>query len=121
MVGLMRYRSLDVNGDYSFGKGPLEILVNSPECVAQACKTRLALFVGEWYLDQENGTPYSTDILGENTRPLYDQAIQERILETQGVDSITAYASVLNGAVRALSITATISTIYGTTDLVVFI
>lgn len=111
----MRYRALDADGDYSFGQGPGEFLVDSPEAVGQAAKTRLALWTGEWFLDLLEGTPYATQILGENTKGTYDQAIQERIIETPGVTRITEYASTLQG--RALSVAATIMTQYGETTI----
>jgi hypothetical protein len=107
----MRYRALDKNGDYSFGSGPAEFLINTPDCVSQAVKTRLALFAGEFFLDGTVGMPWNTQVLGENTRPLYDAAIQEQVLNTQGVLSIVSYYSVLSN--RNLSVVFEISTVYG--------
>lgn len=112
----MRYRVLSATDDYVFGSGPSEFLVNSPEAVAQAVKTRLMLARGEWFLDTEEGTPYSTEILGEGTLELYDQAIRERILGTQGVTAIDQYASYLDPQ-RNLRVACTISTIYGATTV----
>lgn len=77
--------------------------------------TRLALWTGEWFLDLLEGTPYATQVLGENTKPTYDQALQERIIETPGVTAITEYVSILQG--RALYVSATISTLYGATTI----
>jgi len=113
----MRYRELDENGDYAFGFGSTEFLVNSPAAVAQAVLTRLLLLQGEWFLDKTEGTPYSTLILGMGTKATYDGAIRERILDTEGVTEITAYASQWNPATRALSVQATINTIYGQTEI----
>lgn len=111
----MRYRALDANGDYSFGSNDAEFLVNSPEAVAQAVKTRFELMTGEWFLDLTEGTPYKGQILGEGTQALYDQAIQERILGTEGVTGIADYSSSLAG--RNLTVSASISTVYGSTTL----
>lgn len=108
----MRYRSLSESGDYAFGGGPGEFLINSPAAVAQAVKTRLGLAQGEWFLDTRDGTPYSTQILGENTLPLYDIAIKDRIAGTEGVLSIDEYASYLDDE-RNLRVECIISTIYG--------
>jgi len=110
----MRYRKLSPTGDYVMGGGTAQFLVNSPEAVAQAVETRLKLFAGEWFLDTAEGLPL-TSILGNNTQALYDQAIQERIIKTDGVLAITEYTSSLNN--RALTVSATISTIYGTTTV----
>lgn len=110
----MRYRKLDANGDYTFGQGDGAFLVESPEAVAQAAQTRLGLWAGEWFLDTTEGTPYATEILGAGTQETYDIAIKERIINTPGVVSIDAYASVLDG--RALSVGVSISTRYGATS-----
>jgi hypothetical protein len=108
----IRYRMLDSNGDYVFGRGPGEFLIDSPAAVAQAIRTRLLLQQGEWFLDTTEGTPYSTQIFGMGTQQLYDQAIQARILGTIGVSSIDSYSSQLNPD-RSLSITCTVETIFG--------
>lgn len=52
----MRYRREDENGDYTFGKGDDTWLINSPECVAQAIRTRFLLWYGQWFLDTTEGT-----------------------------------------------------------------
>lgn len=109
----MRYRLLSPTGDYVFGQGPNEFSVNKPQTVAQAVQTRLLLLQGEWFLDTTVGVPYSTEVLGTNTRNTYDTAIRTCILDTQGVVQITDYFSSFNSATRALTITATIDTIYG--------
>lgn len=114
----MKYRKLDKNGDFSFGHNSSDFLVNTPEAVAQAVKTRLLLIEGEWFLDITEGTPYYTDILGMNTIKKYDLAIQDVILETQGVISLLKYDSFLNSMTRALTIDAIINTVYGSTTLV---
>jgi len=110
----MRYRVLSPSGDYVFGRGAGEFLANSPACVAQLVETRLALWSGQWFLDANEGTPYFGQVLGMGTGGTYDQAIQQRILATQGVTQIVAYASNLDRASRVLTVTATIDTQYGT-------
>ena len=89
----MRYRELSPTGDYLFGAGGQNFLVDSPEMVAQSVLTRLRLWSGEWFLDVTEGTPWMTQILGENTKSLYDLAIQSRVLQTQGVTGIKDYSS----------------------------
>lgn len=107
----MRYRKLDSSGDCSFGRSALDFISDTPETVAQAVRTRLLLLRGEWFLDVTDGTPYATEILGANTAQTYDLAIRERILDTQGVTGIVSYES--NLADRALTVVATIDTLYG--------
>lgn len=107
----MRYRKLDANGDYVLGAGVSEILVNTPDAVAQAIMTRLLLSTGEWFLDAAEGTPYKEDILGTGKQTLYDAAIQDRILGTPGVLTIDAYASFLDTN-RNLTVQCTVTTQY---------
>lgn len=109
----MRYRALDANGDYTFGQGASNFLIDNSRCVAQSVLTRLRLWEGEWFLDVTEGTPWLQSILGKNTAPLYDIALRQRILDTQGVTGITDYESNLDRNTRLLSVTATISTQFG--------
>jgi hypothetical protein len=113
----MRYRQLDANGDYVFGHQQADFYRDVPEAVAQAVQTRLRLFTGEWFLDTTEGTPWRTQVLGKYTQRVYDATIKARILDTQGVQSIDAYASDLDGNSRRLTVTATITTIYGSAQV----
>lgn len=112
----MRYRTLSPTGDYVFGLGLGEFLVNTPQAVAQAVQTRLRLAQGEWWLDKTEGTPYATQVLGFRTQDLYDQAIKERILDTPDVILIESYQSFLDQD-RALRIDCLLSTLYGQATL----
>lgn len=111
----MRYRALDANGDYTIGNSTA-FLVNSPATVGQSVLTRLKLLTNEWFLDLTEGLPFSTEIRGKYTQATYDQAIRSRILGTQGVTEITAYQSVL-GSDRKLTVTVSINTVYGPTEV----
>lgn len=109
----MRYRTQSPSGDYVFGQGAAQFLVDSPDAVAQAVATRLQLATGDWFLDVTDGTPYASDVLGAGTSTRYDQAIRARILDTPGVVALTDYASTLDRSTRQLTIAATVATIYG--------
>lgn len=112
----MRYRKLSPEGDYVFGAGLGEFLVDVPEAVGQAVGTRLLLASGEWFLDVNEGTPYATQILGTGTQQLYDQAVQERILDTPDVTGILKYSSTLDSK-RKLTINCTIDTEFGIVNI----
>lgn len=107
----MRYRAMDANGDYQFGRSAGVMLTNSSAAVAQAVLTRLRLWTGEWFLDTTEGTPYFPDILGHNTAGTRDVAIKQRVLDTLGVQSIVSYASSING--RDFSVSMLLDTAYG--------
>lgn len=113
----MRYRKLDAAGDYVLG-GQAAFHVNTPEAVAQAIRTRLALWRGEWFLDAKEGTPWNQEVLGKRVRGRSpDAAVRSRILGTPGVIEIVSYTSSFDGDSRSLSITATVRTQYGTATI----
>lgn len=105
----MRYRKLDADGDYMLNT----FLKDTPECVAQAISTRLALGAGDWFLDTTEGTPWKTRVLGKYTTDYYDPAIKSRILGTMGVLELVSYSSSRDPNTRHLTVAATVSTIYG--------
>lgn len=110
----MRYRALSPSGDYTFGQGIDNYLINTPAAVGQAIRTRLLLLTQEWFLDVTDGTPFSTQILGTNTRATRDLAVKARILKTPGVKQLVQYASQV--ADRKFTVTALVDTIYGQTS-----
>lgn len=113
----MQYRQEDADGDYTFGNGDDSWLVNSPEAVAQAVKTRFMLWYGQWFLDVTEGTPWIQSVLGKQSPDVYSLAIRQRILETQGVNAIQAFDTTLNTSSRRVIFTATIDTRYGITTV----
>jgi hypothetical protein len=113
----LRYRKLAADGDYSFGNGQLDFYRDVPEAVAQSVQTRLLLWLGEWFLNIDEGTPYMLSILGKKTKTEADAAIQDRILTTDGVVNIEEYESSINQDTRSMIVNATINTIYGPTAI----
>ncbi|WP_029329656.1 hypothetical protein [Komagataeibacter oboediens] len=111
----MRVRKQDSSGDMVFGHGSEDYYYNTPAGVGQLVLTRLKLWLGEWFLDTSDGTPWTTKVLGNRTTSTYDAVIRARILGTPGVSSISSYSSTLNN--RKLTISATIQTEYGTTTV----
>jgi len=113
----MRYRREDTDGDYTFGQGDNTFLINSPEAVAQAVKTRFNLWRGQWVLDITAGTPYIQSVLGKQSPEVYNLAIRQHILQTQGVSSIISFDTSINSTTRRVTFTATINTIFGETPV----
>lgn len=113
----MRYRREDDEGDYTFGRGDDTWLINSPEAVAQAIKTRFLLWYGQWFLDTKAGTPWIQSVLGKQKPEIYNMAIRQRILDTPGVDSISEFNTTVDSATRRVIFTSTVNTIYGTTTV----
>ena len=113
----MRYRALSETGDFQYGRSGL-FLTDSPGAVAQAVKTRLLLASGEWFLDSDEGTPYSTQILGYGTKDTRDLAVKSRILDTPGVTELVSYFSTVTPE-RLFLVTANINTKYGPASVTV--
>lgn len=111
----MKYRRLSLSGDYQFGRPGL-FHIDTPDGVAQAIRTRLALWTGEWFLDQEEGTPYLGAVIGHGTQGTRDLALKERITQTPGVLELLEYASSVDSK-RKMTVTARVSTIYGQTTI----
>jgi hypothetical protein len=107
----MRYRKLDPQGDYTVDPGAVW-LVDTPETVAQAVRTRLKLLAGEWFLDLTEGLD-TAQIVGVRTQGTRDLEIKQRILQTKGVRSILAYASRVNSQRRRFVVGALVDTVYG--------
>lgn len=114
----MKYRILDVNGDYSFGKGQQNITYGT-FAVAQAIKTRLLLLKGEWWENKEEGLPLFQDILstsgGVNNLAIVDNLIKERIIKTKDVIGIKDFQSNFDN--RIYSFSCKVDTKYGETNL----
>jgi hypothetical protein len=113
----LRVRALDASGDYTFGRGAGNFLVDSPATVGQCVQTRLNLKQGEWFLDRTAGTPWDTQVLGYGTSALRDNAIKAVVLGTPGVTAIDAYSSNFDAATRMFTVSMTIITQYGTTTV----
>lgn len=112
----MRYRKLDADGDMVFGHGAVDFLVDSPDAVAQAVKTRLQMWKGEWFLDAEDGTPWQA-LMGKNTVANIDPELRARILGTEGVKEIVSMTVTVDPNTRKATVTATINTDYGEAEV----
>lgn len=109
----MKYRKLDENGDMTFGAGLDNYFIDSAEAVAQSVFTRLRMWLREWYLDTNDGTPYYQQVLGKHTQTEAVQAIYQRIRNTSGVNRITEFSTAFDPDTRRLRIDVTLDTIYG--------
>jgi hypothetical protein len=114
----MKYRRLDSNGDYSFGRGNQDFILDA-DAVAQAVKTKLLLLQGEWWENTEEGLPAFQHILGVTGTPEHlngaDLLIQNRISETSGVTGISDYRRTFTD--RNLSISCKLQTVFGETGI----
>ena len=110
----MKYRRLSSTGDYVFGFGNTSF-VSDTEAVAQAIKTKLGLFQGDFWGDLSDGLPFFQSIAGSSNKSAIDLLFQSRVLEVPNVTGITAYSSSLDSAMRKYTATMTVSTAFNTT------
>ena len=87
----MKYRRITSSGDYSFGSGSKNY-VEGNEAVAQAIRTKLLLFYGEWWENLGEGIPMFQSVLGqtnpETIKSSLSMLVEQRIVEIQEVDSV---------------------------------
>jgi hypothetical protein len=115
-VAAIIYRKLDENGDYTFGRR--DEFYSDVEAVAQAVKTRLLHFRGEWWENIRDGTPFFQDVAGQffassNAASRVDLIFSQRINGTTGVLEITEFDSRIDPQTRTYSASITVRTIYG--------
>ncbi|MGH8709748.1 MAG: hypothetical protein ACREVA_00240 [Burkholderiales bacterium] len=97
----------------TFGHGQLDFWRDVPDAVGQAVVTRLKLWLGEWYLDLTEGTPWQQAVLGKVREQSAEQAVRRRIARTQGVRQIDGWTFSLDRDTRLVTVSARVTTIYG--------
>jgi hypothetical protein len=114
----MSVRQLDSNGDMTFGQSMQNIIPDSAAAIAQIVETTLRLWLGEWYLDVTQGTPYIQGVLGITSQATADQTLISQILTVDGMVDVANWESTVDPVTRQYSsLSATLITIYGETQL----
>lgn len=95
-------------------------LVADNDSIAQSLRTRLAFFKGEWFLDEEFGTPYFQSILGKSL-PLIAvrEVFREVIAGTVGVLDIVSLDLRATSVPRQFQLQFVVSTDLGELSLTV--
>lgn len=106
---------LDVlRNDIIYTDGQLEVVDRDDE-ISRNVKTRLSTNLGEYFLDESYGFPYS-EIFGSRIFNLTDleTTIKQFILETEGILNLTRFELDLEqGNSRKLKVSFSAQTIYG--------
>lgn len=88
--------------------------------IVQGIQTRLKLFMGEYFRNITEGTPWFQTILGKGgTFTSKEAAIRNRILRSKGVTEILALQANFDIDSRTYSISVSILTTYGATEFLV--
>lgn len=91
-------------GDLDLTSGGL-VLNSELEAVRQYLTAKLRAFQGEWFLDEDVGIPYLTQVLRKNPNPVVlDSIFKKAILETPGVIELLDFGLELDSAARILVI-----------------
>ena len=100
----MTVRRLDENGDI-VTQGT-QFLTGIEE-IEQTIRTRLRLFLGEYFRDISDGIPWFEQILGKGTSmSAREAALRNRILRTPGVVRLTSFSTDFNVDTRKYTVTA---------------
>ncbi len=83
------------------------------DAVARNVRHRLRLFLGEYYLDISDGTPWFQAILGKTPQDVAELNLKNRILTTPGVATIQRFAFRTDRNERRITVTATVRTADG--------
>ena len=79
-------------------------MVEDAEAVGQHARQRLMTYEGEWFLDNEVGVPWLTNVLGLQYDPvLAESVVKAELLDTDGVEEITSFSVRFSRELRNLS------------------
>ena len=106
----MIFRNLDVNGDWTFGKGKNDYLTKN-NAIALNIKTRLLSWVNDCFFDMTAGIDWNNR-LQKSQNQFLEPDITELILKTDDVTGITSVQSQYNSETRTFNIQYTINTVY---------
>jgi hypothetical protein len=102
-----------LTGDLSVTGLDLHI-VKGAEAVKQNIQIKLKLWVGEYFLDTEFGTPYLESILGKQiSLNAAIAALKQSILEVTDVDSITDFSYNFSRQTRTIDVNFMAHTPFG--------
>lgn len=103
-------RALDVEGDWTFGKGRQDYLSGN-RAIAQNINTRLQSFLGDCFFAVLDGIDWFS-LLGSKQRLLLELSIRTTILNTAGVTGLVKLTTNLDQIARVLVVAYTVDTIY---------
>ena len=107
----MKVRRLDAAGDWTFGQGRANYAARG-ESTAQRVRTRLLCFLGDWFLDLDQGMPWLDDFERPGNLADIERTARMTILQTSGVAQLDSLELALSPA-RVLTITASVTSTDG--------
>jgi hypothetical protein len=105
----MRVRSLDSNGDWTFGQGLLDYKTGN-DAIAQSIKTRLNSFLGDCFFNLGAGIDWF-NLIGSKNEIGLNLAISTTILNTENVTGILELSTTLDNN-RVFTVNYQVQTTY---------
>lgn len=108
----MKFRNLDVNNDWTFGRGNSDYAMGD-KAIALKIKTRLRSWLNDCFFDLNAGIDWGNRLGAKgNSQILLKADISREILETEGVTSLDELS--INVVARKFTATYTVTTINST-------
>lgn len=108
----MKVRRLDDNHDWCFGRGRTDYCVQS-SAISQSVLTRLLSLNKDWFLNRDHGIKWFDYLRKNPNLAVMEPEIKNSVLNTQGVEQITAFDIQLNPDTRLITISVSYIDIYG--------
>lgn len=95
---------LNSDGDLDLSTNDFQ-LVDGVDAVRQELQIRYRFFLGEWFLDPDEGVPYVRDVLKKNPNEAQVRAMLVEVAKTTpGVASVDSITLDLDAATRTLTV-----------------
>ncbi|MFX1587236.1 MAG: hypothetical protein ACFFC1_03690 [Promethearchaeota archaeon] len=106
----------ELTGDLDLTNWNLRFTSSNSQYIAQKLKIRLGFFLGEWYLNINEGIPYFEKILVKNPNlSEIEDLMIEKILTVSGVESLESFNLEFDKSTRELTVSFTVKTSEGET------
>ncbi len=106
----MRIRNLDDNGDWTFGKGLQDYLVDQ-DAILLNLKTRLLSFLGDCFFAKQEGIDWF-NFLGSKNQDQINIAVIKVINSSEGINDVTSVDFFLDSQTRVFTLNYTIATVF---------
>lgn len=110
----MIVRSLDINGDWNFGKGKNDYLKNN-KAIVQNISTRLSSFLGDCFFATDAGIDWF-NLLGSKNQLALELAVRAVILNTLEVTRLVDVSIQVEENTRRINMRYVVDTIYTVTN-----
>jgi hypothetical protein len=105
--------ALDASGDVDVSTNTF-VLITGIDAIRQELQIRYRMFLAEWFLNREEGTPYFENIIKKNPNDAQVRAVLIDVaLTTPGVEEVRSYEATLDAPSRVLTVALQIGVIVG--------